>query len=89
MSQVAGGSQGPGGSPYQDALKQYAPILFGVLAVLVAVALIRNCIDARIHPDEDSRFDPVKNFGRTNGAGLARLVAQGKETEPRKEDRRL
>ena len=84
MSRVAGGGQGQGPSPYQEALKQYAPILFSVLFVLVVLALVRNCIDARIHPDENRPFDPVQNFGRTNASGLARLVVQGQETEPRK-----
>lgn len=81
--------RGPmGGGPAQELIKQFAPIFFGVLFILVAIALIRNWVDERAHPDEVRRYDAVRNFGRVNSASLARTLARAaREQESRDRER--
>ena len=62
---------GPMRGPYLDALTKYAPILFGLLFLFVAVALIRNWIDARDHP-ETQHSEPF-DIRSLNARGAARL----------------
>ena len=70
-----GGMMGRG--PYFEGVQKLAPIIIFVLFAIIAVALVRNFIDAKVHPKlEDNRPDPVKNFYKLNARGLVNVITK-------------
>ena len=68
------GRGGPGSS-YYESVQKFAPILVAVLFIVIAVALARNFIEARLHPEARGRqFDPVKNFSKINSRGMVNVL---------------
>lgn len=64
-------------SPYFEGVVKIAPIIALVLFLIVAVALARNFIDNRLHPEEQHQtFDPVKNFSKINSRGMVEVAAR-------------
>lgn len=76
------GRMPPGRSGYYEVMQRFAPILGGVLFVVVVLAVAINFIqDRRNPPAEGERYDAVVNFSRTNARGMADLVMRKRSDE--------
>ena len=58
-----------GRGPYLNAIAQYAPLLFGTLFLVIIVALVRNWLDERVHPDQHQTID-IRRVHRQGARGL-------------------
>jgi hypothetical protein len=70
----------PGRSGYYEAMQKFAPILGGVLFVVIALAIGINFVQERLNPPPaGEKFDAVENFSRLNARGMTNLVMRPPE----------
>lgn len=62
-----------------DAITGFAPILFGIIFLIVAVALVRNWIDARKYPDRQSQAQI--DVRRLRSGSVRQMLIAGAQTK--------